>query len=80
MDVHQPEFWNGPSERLPDGFTVTNQSHSAVCEVWTHPAGSELRLTIDGHSLPTTTVVRSGPEMVALVEQWRAAMLALGWS
>ena len=49
------EFWNGDPERLPDGFKVTKPKGdhvlTAVCEVWTHEMGWELRLMIDGHGL-----------------------------
>ena len=52
-------LWNGQPERLPNGFTMTRSAgdyeHIAVCEAWTHPSGWELRLSIDGTSLPTTT-------------------------
>ena len=53
--------------------------HIAVCEVWTHPDGWELRLSIDGTSLPATTVVRSAAEMRVMVETWRVALLEKGW-
>jgi len=60
----------------PEGI----QTHVAVCEAWTNPDGRELRLILDGRSLPIATVVRSAEEMRVLVEQWRAAMLEKGWS
>jgi hypothetical protein len=37
------ELWNGPSERLPDGFTLTKaiggRALTATCEAWTNPFG-----------------------------------------
>jgi hypothetical protein len=49
------EFWNGDPERLPDGFTVTKPKGdhvlTAVCEVWTHEMGWELRLQVDEQGL-----------------------------
>jgi hypothetical protein len=75
--------WNSDPERLPDGFTVTktkaDQILKAVCEVWTHPFGWELRLMIDGHGLQMSSVARSGGEMLSRVEQWHAAMREKGW-
>ncbi len=53
---------------------------SAVCEVWTHQMGWELRLQNDGQGLLMSSVVRSGAEMIAKVEEWHRAMLAKGWS
>jgi hypothetical protein len=77
------EFWNGPPERLPDGFRMTkpnaDRAMTATCEVWTNPFGWELRLMIEDRGMPMTSVVRSAAEMVALVETWRAALLEAGW-
>jgi len=57
------------------GFIFT-----ATCEVWTNPAGLELRLTMGGHGMPMTTVVSSFGEALRLLEQWKAAMMENGWS
>ena len=63
MDVPLREFWNGPPERLPDGFRMAkpkgDHALTATCEVWTNPFGWELRLMIDGHGMRMTSVVRS---------------------
>ena len=53
MVAHRPsEFWNGLQARLPDAFWMSKQKGehtiAAVCEVWTHPSGWELRLIIGG--------------------------------
>jgi hypothetical protein len=64
-------------------FRLTKQkgtdSLSAVCEVWSHEFGWELRLVIDGHGLQMSSVVRSAEEMVATSDAWRAAMTEKGW-
>jgi hypothetical protein len=77
-------FWNGDPERLPDGFTVTKPKGdhllTAVCEVWTHEMSWELRLQIDGQGLLMSSLIRSGAEMLARVEEWHRAMLEKGWS
>jgi hypothetical protein len=78
------EFWNGPPERLLDGFTMTKRKGerilTAMCEVWTNPFGSELRLVVDGQGMQMASVVGSEAEMLVLVETWRTAMLEKGWS
>ena len=72
MAVRPLEF--KASRRLPVGFTMTKpdgvNTHVAVCEVWTKPAGWELRLIMDGHGLPVTTVVvfRRNPNLNRVVE------------
>ena len=73
-----------PAQRLPQGFCLTkpNGDHaiSAACEVWSHPDGWELRMVIDGHGLLLATVEGSFPKMLTRVEEWRATMLAKGWT
>jgi hypothetical protein len=82
----QRDTWNGPPERLPDAFRLANSKGdhalSAVCELWTHPFGWELRLQVDGHGLQRSSVVRSAAEMLKTVDEWRLAMLEKGriWS
>jgi hypothetical protein len=51
-------------------MTLPDADHArvAVCEVWTNPIGWELRLTIDGTSLPIATVVGSADAKRALVQ------------
>ena len=84
VTVPQREVRNGDPERLPDGFTMKKpegiETHFAVCEVWMHPDGWELRLIMDGQSLPVTTVLQSADEMNALIATWRAALLKTGWT
>ena len=81
MTVRRLEF--KASIRLPVGFTMTKpegvNTHVAVCEVWTKPGGWELRLIMDGHGLPITTVVQSPDEIRTLTESWKAALRDMGW-
>ena len=76
--------WNGLHERLPDGFSLTrlkgNHMHTAVCMVFTHRLGWELRLAIEGHGWETTAVIGSADDMRMTVEQWRASLLEKGWN
>jgi len=73
-----------PAQRLPQGFRLNkptgDQAISAVCEVWSHPYGWELRMVIDGHGLLLAAVEGSVPKMLARVQKWRAAMLEKGWT
>jgi hypothetical protein len=82
MPDAQGRSWR--AQRLPQGFGLTkpNGEHAilAVCEVWSHPDGWELRMVIDGHGVLLATVEGSVPKMLARVEKWHAAMLEKGWS
>jgi hypothetical protein len=52
-NVPQRPYWNGDPERLSDAFKLTKQKGdrtvTAVCEVWSHQLGWELKLMIDGY-------------------------------
>jgi hypothetical protein len=57
-----------------------DETLAAVCEVWSHEFGWELRLMIDGHGLQMSSAAQSGAEMVAASDAWRAAMVEKGWT
>ncbi len=75
--------WRGQSERLPDGFSLRRQRsgrvHTATCEVWSHPEGSELRLTCDAFAMPLATVVSSDGEVRDLLAAWTSVLVTRGW-
>jgi hypothetical protein len=50
----------------------------AICELWSHWAGWELRLEAAGELLQTQ-VCRSQDEVLATGEAWKAAMIGKGW-
>ena len=83
MDTPQRDRWNGPPERHPDAFVVRKQKDSreltAVCEVWSHQLGWELRLQIDGRGLQMSSVVRSVTAIMETAEQWKTALVESGW-
>jgi hypothetical protein len=68
--------------RFRDAFRITEQKgdsrFTAACELWSHQFGFELRLMIDGRGLQMSSVVRPS-EMLAQIENWKAAMLEKGW-
>jgi hypothetical protein len=84
MNTPQRENWDGRPERFPHAFTMQKQKDSgvlltAVCEVWSHQFGWELRLQIDGRGLQMSSVVHSVTAITETAEQWKAAMIESGW-
>ena len=79
--VPQRPYWNGAPERLRDAFRMTKQksdrTFAAVCEVWSHQFGWELKLMIDGRGLQMSSVVRSAPEMLAISTRKRSGVTAV---
>ena len=76
--------WRGESERMPGGFRLTRERHgrvhTAMCEVWSHREGAELRLTFDDGPMPVGTVVSSDAEIRELLAEWTSVLATRGWS
>ena len=51
----------------------------AVCKLWTHALGWEVRLEING-DLQRSEVFRSQDDVLTAGEMWKAAMVEKGWS
>jgi hypothetical protein len=78
----QREHWSGQPTHLGDLFCVNRtrdqkQLH-AVCQLWTHAFGWELRLEIAG-DLQRSEVCRSQEAVFTTFETWKAAMIEKGW-
>lgn len=67
------------AELLSPVWTLLKDGRSAVCTVWSHQFGFELRLKIDGDSLPRTQVCTTHEGLVELLDDWRKALKAKGW-
>ena len=68
------------AELLSPEWTLTKAGKSAVCTVWSHQFGFELRLAIDGDDLPRTQTCPSTEDLVRVQEEWRGALEAKGWT
>ena len=77
--IPQRDHFNGP-ELLSPGWTRHKAGKSAVCTVWSHQFGFELRLTIDEDDLPRTQTCPSAEDLVRVQEEWRTALETKGWS
>ena len=78
----QREHWNGQPTDLGDLFRVrkarSDDTLSAVCKLWTHALGWEVRLEING-DLQRSEVLRSQDDVLTAGEMWKAAMIEKGW-
>ena len=77
------EHWNGQPTNLGDLFRVSrtrgDKQLQAVCQLWTHNLGWEVRLEING-DLQRSEVFRSQDDVLIAGETWKAAMVEKGWS
>jgi hypothetical protein len=71
---------NTPGERWRLHKAGCGHYRQAVCELWTHERGWELRLVVDGSDLRKSHVPHSSDEILNVTEEWKAAMVSRGWS
>ena len=72
---------DGSDDQRPEQFgfvSLTKGSTRAVCELWSHPAGWEIRLYAAGEFVQSM-VSESEDEALECIERWKAAMLDKGW-
>jgi hypothetical protein len=83
INVLQREHWSGQAVLLDTPWQLhkpgCGRAREAVCGLWSHQLGWELRLMIDGSILQRSQVCRSPAEAIATHEQWKAAMVGHGW-
>jgi hypothetical protein len=83
MNTLQRENWNGHPVSLGDGWrlakVVGGRQRHAVCELWSHQFGWELRLVTDGGEFQRSQVCRSQDGVLSVTAEWKAAMLGKGW-
>jgi hypothetical protein len=72
------DVWNGCPEDLGERWTLRKRTHVAVCRLWSHEFGWELRLEVG--ELFRTHVCRSTHEIFDIQEAWKAAMIEKGWA
>ena len=79
----QREHWNNQPTYLGDLFRVIktrdDRTLSAVCKLWTHALGWEVRLEIND-DLQGPQVFRSQDDVLTASETWKAAMVEKGWA
>jgi hypothetical protein len=79
MDVFQRSTWRGTPVEEAIWWTLKKGQRRAVCRMFSHQFGHELRLEAAGEQI-FTQVCRDDEEILACQEQWRAALEAKGWT
>ena len=78
----QRAHWNGQPTHVGNLFRVSRargeKQLRAVCQLWTHALGWEVRLEING-DLQRSEVFRSQDDVLTAGETWKATMLERGW-
>jgi hypothetical protein len=78
--VLQRFAWNGEPREVAIWWTLRRGSgpHRAICRMFTHQLGHELRLEVKGQ-LVESQVCRTDEDVLTHQERWRAALEAKGW-
>ena len=73
--------WHGEPKSLGEVFTLTKSGRRAVCELWSHQFGWELRLYVGQQTeIVQSQVCRTEDDVFIVGEAWKAEMTAKGWS
>jgi hypothetical protein len=80
MDVLRRPEWHGSPVHLGELFLVRKNHVEARCVVRSHQLGWELCLQLGlNRDFLQTKVCRTGAEVLATGDEWKAAMIAKGW-
>ncbi len=75
--INIPE-WDGHARACGEVFVLRKGSRVAVCELWTHPIGGEVRVTVGGELL-RSEAKRDGMALVNIGLEWREQFKRKGW-
>lgn len=64
---------------MSPAWTLTKDSKTVECTVWSHQFGFELRLGI-GAELLQSQVCRTQEDLIAYQESWRIGLEVKGWT
>ena len=78
MQVIQRIPWNGTPQEEATWWTLQREGQNAVCRMFTHPSGHELRLEISNEPF-LSEVCHDDHELLERQERWRAGLEEKGW-
>ena len=80
METLQRDYWNGNAEQIYELFTLTKPTGSrSRLTLHVHELGYELRLDFNDGRV-RSQVTPDACQIKAIADEWRAAMLAEGWT
>ena len=77
--VFQRDRYDGVAREVAEWWTMVKGPRRAVCRMFTHLFGHELRLEVS-RELVASEVCRTGDEILSCQERWRAGLEAKGWT
>lgn len=70
--------WNGTPQEEATWWTLQRAGQRAICRMFRHPTGYELRLEISNEPF-VSEVCRQDDDVLACQERWRAGLEQKGW-
>lgn len=77
IQVLQRDLWNGVPRELGT-WTLHKNGHEAICRMFSHALGWELRLELD-REMTRTAVCRSQEDVFSTEEDWKRVCQEKGW-
>jgi hypothetical protein len=74
-----PPEWGGSPERIFEFWKLTKGARVAVCALWNHPLGAEVRCDVDGE-MWRTKASRDLGQLLDASDEWRKAFELKGWT
>lgn len=71
--------WGGRPREAGTMWTLRKGTRVAACQLWTHPIGGEVRITIDGDLL-RSEARRDAATLIRLALEWQRQFEGKGWS
>ena len=78
ISFNRPE-WRGTPERIFEFWKLTKDARVAVCTLWDHPLGAEVRCDVDGE-MRRTKASRDLGDLLDASDAWKAALQEKGWT
>lgn len=76
--VFQRYAWDGTPREVATWWTLRKGQRRAVCRMFTHVFGHELRLDVS-RELVASEVCKNDEAVLSCQEKWRAGLEAKGW-
>ena len=77
--VLQSALWHGTPREVAESWTLKKGQRRAVCRMFTHVFGFELRLEVS-RELVASQVCKTDEEVLVCQEFWRARLATEGWN
>ena len=74
-----PPEWRGEAVSLGEIWKLTKGTRVAICTLWNHPIGAEIRCDVDDE-MHQTKASRAVGELLDAAHEWRKSFEAKGWT